>query len=77
MGEITDKAQGFADRAHKHILGAIRDLELLEKLVCKAGDNDAAIAVGELIIATRKVKNMGMKADGQFFGGVQVKSGST
>lgn len=77
MGEITDKAQKLADRAYAKVLGAIENVEAIEKLACEAQDNEAAIAAGELIIALRGVKIMGMEADGKFFSGLQVKSGGT
>ena len=75
MGVETDKAQKLADRAYGKVLGAIRDVEAIEKIACSAKDNAAAIAAGKIIIKLRDVKILGMEADGFF--DVQVKSGGT
>lgn len=75
MGEITEKAQKLADRAYAKVLGALKDVEAIEKLACEAQDNDGAIAAGEIIVALRNVKIMGMKANGRF--DLTVKSGGT
>lgn len=77
MGEITAKAQKLSDRAYAKVLGAIRDVEAIEKLACNTSNNDAALAASELIRALRVVKELGMKANGKFFDGLQVRSGGT
>ena len=77
MGENTDKAQKLADRAYAKVLGALENMHDIERIACDAEDNDAATAASEIIRALRVVKEMGMAADGRFFGGVQVRSGGT
>lgn len=75
MGEQTDKAQKLADLAYAKVLGAIKNVEAIERLACEAKDNDGAIAAGEIICKLREVKIMGMRANGQF--DVSVRTGGT
>mgnify|MGYP003646560861 CR=1 FL=1 len=75
MGEKTAKAQKLANAAYAKVLGAIKNVEAIEKLACEAQDNNAAIAAGEIICKLREVKIMGMQANGLF--DVKVKSGGT
>lgn len=75
MGEKTQEAQRLADKAYAKVLGAIKDVEAIEKIACEAKDNAAAIMAGRIIIALREVKNLGMEADGFF--DLTVRSGGT
>lgn len=70
-----DKAQKLVDRAYAKVLGAIRDVEQVEKIACAAQDNAAAIAASEVIRALRVVKELGMQHNGQM--NVVIMSGGT
>jgi hypothetical protein len=71
-----DQAQKLVDRAYAKVLGAIKDVEAVEKIACAAQDNDAAIAASEVIRALRVVKEMGMRHNGAM-GGITILSGGT
>jgi hypothetical protein len=71
-----DQAQKLVDRAYAKVLGAIKDVEAVEKIACAARDNDAAIAASEVIRALRVVKEMGMRHNGAM-GGITILSGGT
>lgn len=73
MGEKTDKAQKLANRAYAKVLGAIKDVDAIEKLACEAKDNDATIAALKVSILLRQAKIRALQADGQM--DVQIKPG--
>ena len=76
--ELTprDRAQKLIDKAYAKVLGAIRDIEAVEKIACEAQDNAGIIAAGEAIIALRRVKIIGLQNNGQM-GGVVILGGGT
>lgn len=71
-----EQAQKLVDRAYAKVLGAIKDVEAVEKIACTAQDNEAAIAASEVIRALRVVKEMGMRHNGAM-GGITILSGGT